>query len=55
MLILSLRKVMLYSYDSIKREKYAPTFISGLDLKEEVKYMQFPTFDTIALFYEGYF
>lgn len=55
MLILSGRTLLLYSYNAGRKEKSEPHFISSMELKNDVRFMQFPASDVIGLFYDNSF
>lgn len=55
MLVQTIRSMLLYSYTTIKKEKSEPTLVSVVDLPDGVRFIQIPTSDLIAVFYDDYF
>lgn len=56
MLVHSLNNIMLYTYQTIKTEASSqPEFVASIQIKDEVRFIQFPSSDLIAIFYEKYF
>ena len=54
-MILTRKAVLLYGFNTIKREKGDPIFIGSFEVQYEVRYIQFPTSDLIAIFYDKHF
>lgn len=55
MLIYSLKTLLLYTYDALKKENNSPEFVASIQLKEDISFMHFPTTDFVAVFYISYF